>query len=271
MWTHTSLTNHGNHFSEILCEYPNKYIHSGSVRNDWRPSSNIHKWTEHNIWRYPSTRNTPQTHSRNQLNMLNLSAHYSCFQSSTCILDTKFTDWLFLQVASPHPSPIHINVYCNLGVGANHHEFNDSTQQNNHAAVVMRYWWKPLNMSMPAITVLYIHTRDGGRIFFSTLNFVYWLLFGVCSTLCYCSGMLQWHVKDPGHSAKSAGGRLQLNTHAPSTQLEQADYAVHAQCGNLSGNVLKQRVMEHLATDISAHWVTVNWSWHKRAELVCAS
>ena len=23
------------------------------------------------------------------------------------------------------------------------------------------------------------------------------------------------HVKDPGHSAKSAGGRLQLNTHAP--------------------------------------------------------
>ena len=25
----------------------------------------------------------------------------------------------------------------------------------------------------------------------------------------------QWHVKDPGHSAKSAGGRLQLNTHAP--------------------------------------------------------
>ena len=25
----------------------------------------------------------------------------------------------------------------------------------------------------------------------------------------------QWHVKDPGHSAKSAGGRLQLNMHAP--------------------------------------------------------
>ena len=26
--------------------------------------------------------------------------------------------------------------------------------------------------------------------------------------------LLQQHVKDPGHSAKSAGGRLQLNTHA---------------------------------------------------------
>ena len=25
----------------------------------------------------------------------------------------------------------------------------------------------------------------------------------------------QQHVKDPGHSAKSADGRLQLNTHAP--------------------------------------------------------
>ena len=25
----------------------------------------------------------------------------------------------------------------------------------------------------------------------------------------------QWNVKDPGQSAKSAGGRLQLNTHVP--------------------------------------------------------
>ena len=29
---------------------------------------------------------------------------------------------------------------------------------------------------------------------------------------------LQWHVKDPSHSAKSAGGRLHLNTHTPLTQ-----------------------------------------------------
>ena len=28
----------------------------------------------------------------------------------------------------------------------------------------------------------------------------------------------QWHVKDPGHSAKSAGGRLHLNTHTALTQ-----------------------------------------------------
>ena len=30
--------------------------------------------------------------------------------------------------------------------------------------------------------------------------------------------LLQWHVKDLGHSAKSAGGRLHLNTHTPLTQ-----------------------------------------------------
>ena len=30
--------------------------------------------------------------------------------------------------------------------------------------------------------------------------------------------LLQWHVKDPGHSAKSAGGRLHLNMCIPLTQ-----------------------------------------------------
>ena len=30
--------------------------------------------------------------------------------------------------------------------------------------------------------------------------------------------LTQWHVKDPGHSAKSARGRLHLNTHTPLTQ-----------------------------------------------------
>ena len=30
--------------------------------------------------------------------------------------------------------------------------------------------------------------------------------------------LLQWHVKDPGHSAKSADGRLHLNTHTSLTQ-----------------------------------------------------
>ena len=56
--------------------------------------------------------------------------------------------------------------------------------------------------------------RSSARIFFSRVNFVCWLLFSVCSILV----LPQWHVKDPGHSAKSVGGRLQLNTHTPSTR-----------------------------------------------------
>ena len=39
---------------------------------------------------------------------------------------------------------------------------------------------------------------------------------GQLSVLTLISPMLpQSHIKDPSHSAKSAGGRLQLNTHAP--------------------------------------------------------
>ena len=56
--------------------------------------------------------------------------------------------------------------------------------------------------------------RSGGRIFFSRVNFVCWLLFGVRSTPV----LLQWHVKYPGYFAKSAGGRLHLNMHTPFTQ-----------------------------------------------------
>ena len=49
------------------------------------------------------------------------------------------------------------------------------------------------------------------------VNFVCWLLlllFGVRSTPV----LPQWHPKDPGHSAKSAGGRFYLNTYRSLTQ-----------------------------------------------------
>ena len=65
-------------------------------------------------------------------------------------------------------------------------------------------------------------SRSGGRIFFSRVNFVCWLLFSVRSTPV----LPQWHIKDPGHSAKSVGGRLHLNTYTcDPTKLEWADYA----------------------------------------------
>ena len=53
-------------------------------------------------------------------------------------------------------------------------------------------------------------------------TFVCKLLFGVHCT----PDLLQWHVKDSGHSAKSAGGRLHPNTYSLDlTKLEWADYA----------------------------------------------
>ena len=85
--------------------------------------------------------------------------------------------------------------------------------------------------------------RIGMRIFFSFLELTFYadsVLFDVRATPV----LPQWHVKDPGHSAKGAGGRLHLNTYTlDPTKLEWADYAaVQAQCGNLSGNELTRNL-----------------------------
>ena len=59
--------------------------------------------------------------------------------------------------------------------------------------------------------------------------------------------LLWWHVKYPGHSAKSAGGRLHLNTayiQAP-MKLEWSDSAVQAKCGNQAS---------WLVVTCSIHW-----------------
>ena len=53
------------------------------------------------------------------------------------------------------------------------------------------------------------------------------------STLCadslsvrFTPMLPQWHVKDPGHSAKSAGGGLHLNTHTPLTHRSRSGLTV---------------------------------------------
>ena len=76
--------------------------------------------------------------------------------------------------------------------------------------------------------------RSGGRIFFSRVNFVCCLLFGVRSTPV----LPQWHVKDTGRSAKSAGGRLHLNTRTPLTRRSRSGLTMPVSSGNLSGNEL---------------------------------
>ena len=60
--------------------------------------------------------------------------------------------------------------------------------------------------------------RNGERISPPESTVVCWLLFHVRSTPV----SLQWHIKDPGHSTKNAGGRLHLNTHAPLAQQSQS-------------------------------------------------
>ena len=73
----------------------------------------------------------------------------------------------------------------------------------------------------------------------------------------------QWHVKDPGQSAKSAGGRLHLNTHTSLTQRSRSGltmplsrHSVGTYTGNeltrsSSGNTLSQsfQLVEPLWTD----------------------
>ena len=105
--------------------------------------------------------------------------------------------------------------------------------------------------------------RSSRRIFFFRIKFVCWLLFGVPSTPV----LLQWHVKDPGHSAKSACGRLHLNTHTPLTQRSRSGLAMplsRHSVGTIQGNELTcDSVREHSVTVISARWATIDWSWPK--------
>ena len=60
--------------------------------------------------------------------------------------------------------------------------------------------------------------RSSGRILFSRVNFLCRLLIGFRSTPV----LLPSHVEDPGHSAKSASGRLHVNMHTPLIQGSQS-------------------------------------------------
>ena len=102
--------------------------------------------------------------------------------------------------------------------------------------------------------------RSGGRFFFSIVNFVCWLLFGVRSIPV----LLQWHVKDPGHAAKSAGGRLHLNMHTPLTQRNRSGLTMPLSrhslgtCQETSSHATRQGTLGHSRLSSLSHW-----SWPK--------
>ena len=92
-------------------------------------------------------------------------------------------------------------------------------QQTNATAIVLRWPGSPDSSLVECRThdskVASLNPgRSGGRIFFSRVKFVFWLVFGVRSIPV----IPQWHVKKPCHSSKSTGGRLHLNTHARLTK-----------------------------------------------------
>ena len=104
--------------------------------------------------------------------------------------------------------------------------------------------------------------RSGGWIFFSRFNFVCWLLFGVRPTRL----LPRWHVKDPGHSVRSADDRLHLKAHTPLTQRSRC--GLTCRCPDIVREPIRIQahrhlVREHSATVVSARWATVNRSWRK--------
>ena len=107
--------------------------------------------------------------------------------------------------------------------------------------------------------------RSGGRIFLSRVNFVCWLLFSDCFTPV----LPQWHVKDPSHSAKSAGGRLHLNMHTPFTQQSHSGLTMPLSRHSAetypetSSHATCQGTFSDSATVVSACWATVDWFWPK--------
>ena len=65
----------------------------------------------------------------------------------------------------------------------------------------------------------------------------------------------QWHVKDPRHSAKSAGGRLPLNMHTPLTQRSWSGLTKplsRHRVGTYQETSSHETRQEHLVTVISA-------------------
>ena len=110
--------------------------------------------------------------------------------------------------------------------------------------------------------------RSGRRIFFFRFNFVCWLLFGVRSTLV----LPQWHGKDPGHSAKSVGGKLHLNTHIPLIPQSRSGLTMPLSGHSLgayqetSSHVMRQGTLSHSRLSSLNHSGLILVF---RAELVC--
>ena len=97
---------------------------------------------------------------------------------------------------------------------------------------------------------------------------------GILLTLAFHPVLPQWHVKDTGHSAKSAGDRLHLNTHTPLTHRSRSGLTMPLSRQSVG---IYQETSSH-ATRLGTlgHSRLSSLSHHglilaQRVELVCAS
>ena len=93
---------------------------------------------------------------------------------------------------------------------------------------------------------------SGGRIFFSRVNFVCRLLFGVRSTPVPVTAVA---LKRPRSFRQSAGGRLHLNTHTSLTQRSRNGLTVLSRhnVGSYQGNELTRHSSENTRPQSSQH------------------
>ena len=84
----------------------------------------------------------------------------------------------------------------------------------------------------------------------------------------------QWHVKDLGHFAKSAGGRLHLNTHTPFTWRRRSGLTMPLSRHSVgtyretSSHATRQGTLGHSRLSSLSHFGRI---MAERVELVCAS
>ena len=91
--------------------------------------------------------------------------------------------------------------------------------------------------------------RIVSRIFFSRVNILCGLLISVCSTPV----LLQWPVRHPGHSAKSAGGSLHLNSEVRVGWLCCPDI-VWEPVREISSPATHQGMLVHSHLSLPSHW-----------------
>ena len=97
--------------------------------------------------------------------------------------------------------------------------------------------------------------KSGERIFFARVNFVCWLLFGVCSIHGFHPCVTAVARKRPYHSAKSASGLLHLNTHTPLAHRSRSGLTMpllRQSVGIYQERAHTQLVREHSDTVVSA-------------------